>query len=68
MGSGALTKWSYPMNSYLVTMHTVSLAIYRVEANSEDEAVEAIHNGEVDPIKEDCLDSDVVQIELEEKP
>ena len=54
------------MNSYLVTMHLKCLAIYRVEANSEDEAVQAIHNGEVDPIDEDCLDNEIIQIDLEE--
>jgi len=54
------------MNSYLVTMHLKCLAIYRVEANSEDEAVQAIHNGEVDPIDEDLFDSETIQIDLEE--
>ena len=54
------------MNSYLVTMHLKSLAIYRVEANSEDEALQAIDNGEVDPIDEDCLDSQIIQIDKDE--
>lgn len=54
------------MNSYLVTMHLKCLAIYRVEANNEDEAVQAIHNGEVDPIDEDCLDSEIIQIDKDE--
>lgn len=54
------------MNSYLVTMHLKSLAIYRVEANSEDEALQAIDNGEVDPIDEDCLDSKIIQIDKDE--
>jgi len=54
------------MNSYLVTMHLKSLAIYRVEANSEDEALQAIDDGEVDPIDEDCLDSEIIQIDKDE--
>lgn len=54
------------MSTYLVHVHEKALAIYRVEADSEDEALDEQGSGDYDPIDYDRFDSVVMEVTKEE--